>query len=133
MRLFDACIWGGFVIVVVQFADLVYGFLPVRLWWWLDGLWWGLTISAICELYRIRKEKQEEEDAAVGVDVDLKKCTGCKECEEACPEDAIVIFKVNGRVASLVIKDKCTLCESCVSVCPEEAITVTYPKPKKKE
>jgi len=52
--------------------------------------------------------------------VDSDKCTGCGECIEACPLDAI---EMQGDTAA-VDPDTCGDCGACVDVCPVEAISM---------
>ena len=52
--------------------------------------------------------------------VDPEKCTGCGDCVEECPTDAI---KIENEKA-VVIEDECIDCGACVDVCPSEAITL---------
>ena len=52
--------------------------------------------------------------------VDAEKCTGCGECAESCPLDAI---EIKDDIA-VVDNDTCGDCGACVDVCPTEAITV---------
>lgn len=52
--------------------------------------------------------------------VDTEKCTGCGECVEVCPLDAIEVQEE----LAVVNEDECSDCGSCVDVCPSEAITV---------
>ena len=52
--------------------------------------------------------------------VDQEKCTGCGECVESCPVEAI---ELDGDVAK-VDEDTCSDCGACVDVCPVEAIEV---------
>ncbi len=53
--------------------------------------------------------------------VDKEKCTGCKSCEEACPNESI---KVNGDQKAEVDKDACIDCQACEGACPEQAIAM---------
>jgi electron transfer flavoprotein alpha subunit len=46
-----------------------------------------------------------------------EECTGCEECLESCPYDAI---EMKDGVAW--INEKCTLCQACIDACPVEAI-----------
>jgi len=55
---------------------------------------------------------------AAKVDVDL--CTGCGECAENCPADAITIR--DGK--AVVDAGACVECEICVNVCPTGAISM---------
>jgi electron transfer flavoprotein alpha subunit len=51
--------------------------------------------------------------------VDEDKCTGCGECVEVCPVEAIDLIDDLAQV-----NDECTLCTLCVDACPEEAISM---------
>lgn len=51
--------------------------------------------------------------------VNIEKCTGCGECKDNCPVDAIEI-KDN----KAVVNDSCVDCGACVSVCPLQALTL---------
>lgn len=55
---------------------------------------------------------------AVKVDVDL--CTGCGECADSCPAEAISIQDGKAQVDA----EACVECELCVSVCPTGAISM---------
>ncbi len=54
-------------------------------------------------------------------DYEVKVCTQCGECAEACPSGAI---KQNGRGGYYVDFAECNLCEACVPVCPEDVMYV---------
>jgi ferredoxin len=47
-------------------------------------------------------------------------CTGCEECVETCPEDAI---SMEDDIA-VIDPAKCSECNDCVDECPAEAIVV---------
>ncbi|MFW5985677.1 MAG: FAD-binding protein [Halanaerobiaceae bacterium] len=47
------------------------------------------------------------------------KCTGCKECIQVCPFDALEM-----KSGQAVVLENCTLCGACESVCPVEAIII---------
>lgn len=50
-------------------------------------------------------------------------CTGCRECVEICPEDAITISEEKAVINDLA----CTGCGLCIPICPENAIDMqTY-------
>lgn len=51
--------------------------------------------------------------------VKKEECTGCEECVEECPAEAI---SMQGDVA-VINPDECTECSACVDTCPAEAIT----------
>jgi NAD-dependent dihydropyrimidine dehydrogenase PreA subunit len=53
--------------------------------------------------------------------VDTEKCSGCGECAEACPLDAIAL-KDN---VAVVDEGTCGDCGACVDVCPTESISVS--------
>jgi len=46
-------------------------------------------------------------------------CTGCGECVEACPVQALAL---KGDHAALVNADDCQYCGDCEDLCPERAI-----------
>ncbi|MGL1901519.1 MAG: 4Fe-4S binding protein [Fibrobacterales bacterium] len=46
------------------------------------------------------------------------KCTGCGDCVEVCPTDALEV--IDG--LCIVDEDECTDCGACVDECPEDAI-----------
>ena len=52
--------------------------------------------------------------------VDAETCTGCGECLDSCPLDAIEIENDK----AVVDGDVCGDCGACVDVCPTESITV---------
>jgi len=52
--------------------------------------------------------------------VDREKCTGCGECVEVCPLDAITLKDD----VAVINEEECSDCGSCVDVCPTEAITL---------
>ena len=50
--------------------------------------------------------------------IDLDECTGCEECVEECPAEALEI--VDG--VAVVNAAECTECGDCTDTCPSEAI-----------
>jgi NAD-dependent dihydropyrimidine dehydrogenase PreA subunit len=58
--------------------------------------------------------KKEEE----GLMVLSSQCTGCGDCIEICPVDAITMKKG----VAAINNDECIECASCISECPTEAI-----------
>jgi Fe-S-cluster-containing hydrogenase component 2 len=52
--------------------------------------------------------------------IDTEACTGCGECVEACPLDAIELQDDK----AVVDEETCGDCGACADVCPSEAITV---------
>ncbi|MCK4993938.1 MAG: 4Fe-4S binding protein [Candidatus Omnitrophica bacterium] len=55
----------------------------------------------------------------MSVTIDNDKCTGCGNCIEACPVQAI---EIKNRKA--VVDQKCIDCENCIAQCPQEAIAL---------
>jgi ferredoxin len=51
--------------------------------------------------------------------VDKEKCTGCGNCVDACPCEAIELDEI-----AKVSEKNCTDCGVCVDECPCEAITI---------
>lgn len=51
--------------------------------------------------------------------VDKEKCTGCGQCADICPVEAI---RVEDDIA--VVSDDCIECGVCTDTCPFEAITL---------
>ncbi|MDJ0764267.1 MAG: 4Fe-4S binding protein [Myxococcota bacterium] len=50
--------------------------------------------------------------------VNKDECTGCEECVEECPADAISM----ANEVAVISQDDCTECSACVDTCPAEAI-----------
>ncbi|MCP4604133.1 MAG: 4Fe-4S dicluster domain-containing protein [Proteobacteria bacterium] len=50
--------------------------------------------------------------------VEKDKCTGCEECVEDCPTEAITMVDE----VAVINGDECTECGACVDTCPEDAI-----------
>ncbi len=53
--------------------------------------------------------------------VDKDTCTGCEQCVDACPVEAI---SMNAEDVAVVDPDACVDCGDCVDICPVEAITL---------
>jgi Fe-S-cluster-containing hydrogenase component 2 len=53
--------------------------------------------------------------------VDAGKCSGCGECVEACPLDAITMQDATAKVDDQACGD----CGACVDVCPTQSISVS--------
>jgi len=50
-------------------------------------------------------------------------CTGCGECVQNCPNDAISLFRGQARIDN----DRCDSCLVCRDVCPQGAIVEAVP------
>lgn len=59
---------------------------------------------------------------AVGLEIDLSKCTGCGKCREAC--DLKLPDIIEGKAHNT--SDRCMRCPMCKDACPMEAITFTH-------
>jgi ferredoxin len=51
--------------------------------------------------------------------IDKNECTGCEECVDNCPSEAI---SMDENIA-VINAEACTECGECVEVCPAEAIS----------
>lgn len=50
----------------------------------------------------------------------IEGCTGCRNCEKACPEKVITITKnKNGHFTPKIDYDGCISCFTCIEICPE--------------
>lgn len=52
--------------------------------------------------------------------IDKDKCTGCEDCFESCPPQAIEMKE--GK--AFIVEKLCEECGECVKVCPEKAISL---------
>ena len=50
--------------------------------------------------------------------IDEDRCSGCGDCLQACPEDAIALQQDK----AVINRELCTDCADCVTACPESAI-----------
>lgn len=55
----------------------------------------------------------------MAVIIDNGKCTGCGDCVEVCPVDALKLVDEK----SVCDAEECTDCLACIDECPEEAIS----------
>ena len=56
-------------------------------------------------------------------EIDPSKCTGCGECVEECPTEAVELLE--GK-AVIVRPENCWYCTNCESICPHEAIRCLF-------
>lgn len=52
--------------------------------------------------------------------IDQEKCTGCGNCADICPVEAITVENEKAKVD----EDTCVDCGTCVDECPVEAISL---------
>jgi ferredoxin len=55
----------------------------------------------------------------MAVDINKAKCTGCGDCVDVCPVEALSVENEKA-----VVNDECIDCGACVNVCPSEAISL---------
>lgn len=56
----------------------------------------------------------------MAVKVDAQKCTGCGDCVEVCPLEAISL----NNDKAIIDEDACTECGLCVDECPNDAMSL---------
>jgi len=56
--------------------------------------------------------------------VDQEKCSGCFNCMEVCPFDAIISEEVNGKLVARVRESICHGCGNCAATCRTKAVNV---------
>ena len=83
-----------------------------------------------CSLHHFRENNPKKSRLAIvprfpdpGV-FDVRTCTQCGECAEACPVECIL---QNEKGAYYIDGEECTGCLQCVDVCPEEVL-FTHPE-----
>jgi ferredoxin len=55
----------------------------------------------------------------MAVDINKAKCTGCGDCVDTCPVEALSVE--NGKAQ---VNDECIDCGACVNACPSDAISL---------
>ncbi|TGC09003.1 methylamine methyltransferase corrinoid protein reductive activase [Methanolobus halotolerans] len=73
-------------------------------------------------------------DIGIILEAPVKKCILCHECEEECPEDAVVIVEKDGQRFANIDSQHClgTSCRRCVAICPEQTMDHTILQIKEK-
>jgi ferredoxin len=56
----------------------------------------------------------------MAINIDKKKCTGCGDCVDVCPVEALSVKNKK----AVVDDDECIDCGACVNTCPEGAISL---------
>jgi NAD-dependent dihydropyrimidine dehydrogenase PreA subunit len=55
----------------------------------------------------------------MAVIVDGEKCTGCGQCADGCPSNAIIVEN-----KAKIKEDECVECGLCVEECPQKALSL---------
>jgi NAD-dependent dihydropyrimidine dehydrogenase PreA subunit len=55
----------------------------------------------------------------MAVSINKEKCTGCGDCVDSCPVEALSI-----KNEKAVVNDECIDCGACVDTCPNNAISL---------
>jgi Fe-S-cluster-containing hydrogenase component 2 len=55
----------------------------------------------------------------MAVIIDKTKCTGCEDCVDTCPVEALSVENEKAQV-----NDECIDCGACVNACPNDAISL---------
>ncbi len=58
--------------------------------------------------------------------IELKKCQGCKLCDEHCPVD-VIHFDEERKIPLVKYPEECWHCGSCRLDCPTGAISIKFP------
>jgi heterodisulfide reductase subunit A2 len=83
----------------------------------------GSGMAAVAQSAAILKKGVAELDPLVAI-VNEVACTGCGECLEGCPYDAIEQTMCDGRNVALIVPSVCKGCGGCVPLCTEDAINL---------
>ncbi len=89
--------------------------------------WICCCCACCCPGLKVAKSTPRPQDVVKSwyeAKIDRDECTGCLDCVERCPLDAIQ----EGDNVSEIVEGRCIGCGLCVSACPVEAITME-PKP----
>jgi methylamine methyltransferase corrinoid activation protein len=63
-------------------------------------------------------------DIGITLEAPVEKCILCHQCEEECPEDAVLIVEKGGQRFANIDSQHClgTSCKRCVTICPEQTM-----------
>lgn len=56
--------------------------------------------------------------------IEPSSCTGCDACVRVCPNGALALDRINGRLGYRVNAEQCNGCALCMDICEEDAVSI---------